>query len=281
MKDYIVTTSQNSKQKTFEKAQSFAAENKLLFVKRKTSLKNISLKYNAEGIFVFTNAELYYWYNETEIRFHPNMSKLRILALQRGKPDRMVKAMGLKPKDKVLDCTMGLGADAIVSSHVVGQGGIVYGLESQWEIATLTKAGFLDYAEQEASCSEKEALFRIKILHQRYEKFLINARENYFDVVYFDPMFRDTIHDSYGIDGIRLLSNQSPLSKEAVANAVRAAKRRVVLKERTNSPEFSRLGFTPLKVGRGIKTQFGVIEKREGFLNGQNSSCHHRAYSVR
>ena len=50
----------------------------------------------------------------------------------------------MESNDDVLDCTMGLGADSIVSSYVVNQGKVVC-LESQWMIYWVVKEGLSLY----------------------------------------------------------------------------------------------------------------------------------------
>ena len=78
------------------------------------------------------------------------------------------------------------------------------------------------------------------------------------DIVYFDPMFRDPLHDSAAIGSLRDLANGSALSAESVEEAKRVARKTVVLKEKRGSTEFARLGFTELARGNA-KTSYGVI----------------------
>lgn len=59
---------------------------------------------------------------------------------------------------------------------------------------------------------------------------------------------------------LRALGNRMPLSKEAVVEALRVGRRRVVLKERRESAEFARLGFKYLSGGRYTRVAYGVIE---------------------
>ena len=73
------------------------------------------------------------------LRYHPNMAKLRILALEQGKHDILVDALQLKLGDCVLDCTCGLGADAIVASCKVGATGRVRSLEASPLLALLVE----------------------------------------------------------------------------------------------------------------------------------------------
>jgi hypothetical protein len=67
------------------------------------------------------------------------------------------------------------------------------------------------------------------------------------DIVYFDPMFRIPVEESSSISPYRFIANPEPLSLEAVTEAVRVARRKVILKDHRDSPEFDRLGFANRK----------------------------------
>ena len=54
------------------------------------------------------------------MEFHPSMGFVRLKRVLNGKPDPMLEASGMEEGDSVLDCTAGLGADALVFS---GKGG--------------------------------------------------------------------------------------------------------------------------------------------------------------
>ena len=64
--------------------------------------------------------------------FHPSMSAVRVKRLRSGGDDPLAASSGMRRGDEVLDCTLGLGADAIVSLRSVRK---VVALESQPVIA--------------------------------------------------------------------------------------------------------------------------------------------------
>ena len=73
------------------------------------------------------------------------MSKNRLISYRRnGSIDPMVRSFALNPGDSVLDCTLGLGADAVVSSYFSGTGKVV-GLESAAAIAYVIRWGMRLY----------------------------------------------------------------------------------------------------------------------------------------
>lgn len=173
--------------------------------------------------------------------FHPNMSALRIKQLQNGQKDLMVECSNMMEGDSVLDCTLGMGADAIVSSFVVGRKGKVVALESQAVIAAIVEHGLKTYETDRKEL--KRAMRAITVIHTDYREYLPKLADNSFDIVLFDPMFRETIEKSVAMQQLKPLANPNPINEEALQEAVRVARKRVLMKERRGSPEFKRLGF--------------------------------------
>ncbi len=255
----LVTTSQNARQSVQERAIDYAKCNQLQFAPRTGSLDEMSSLHDPEPtFFIFTATGMYAWYRQNAVHFHPNMAKLRITHLMQGKHDRMTQVMSLKKGERVLDCTMGMGTDAIVASHVVGQEGYVKAVESEEAIFHLVRYGLATY-DFPGHPYLIEAMRRIHPIHDEGLNFLTQASDQSFHVVYFDPMFRDPITTSSGIAGIRGLSNRNPLTEAHIQQAIRVAQRTVVLKERPGSDEFRRLGFLELPSSRGASVAYGVI----------------------
>lgn len=50
--------------------------------------------------------------------------------LRNGEPDTLLALAGVRPGDRIVDCTAGLGSDAIVFAFAVGDEGTVVALES-------------------------------------------------------------------------------------------------------------------------------------------------------
>lgn len=195
-----------------------------------------------------------------EFFFHPGTAKIRIKSILSGKPDQMIQAMDLRPGDAVLDCTLGLGADALVASFVVGAKGRVVGLEKVAPIAAIVERGLAKYSSPSQPLLN-EAMRRIKVEPIEHLEYLHRAPSESFDVVYFDPFFRVTVKGADQMRPLRTVGDVGPLSLEAVQEACRVARRRVVMKERRESREFARLGFNRIAGGRYARVAFGVIEK--------------------
>lgn len=192
--------------------------------------------------------------------FHPSMAKLRIQRLRQGGVDPMVTAMELGPGQKVLDCTLGFGADAIVSSYVVGETGKVVGWESSPVIACVVREGMARYQQPERSelPALVAALRRIRVERVDHRLELRQLPDASFDVVYFDPMFKYPILHSQPLAPLRLFADDRQLTPAVLEEAKRVARCRVVVKDRADGDELDRLGLTWRVGGRKSPVTFGV-----------------------
>lgn len=215
-----------------------------------------------EGILVVGKKRLSLVYPGGEFFFHPGMAKLRIKDLLNGKTDQMIKALDLRPGDSLLDCTLGLGSDAIVASFV-NESGMTTGIESSPVISLVVREGLAAYDGGEDPALVR-AMRRIRVDCADYNHYLKCLPDKSVDVVYFDPMFRVPGKKSCAMEVLRPLANRSPLSPEALGDALRVAARRVVVKESRKSPEFSRLGIGIISGGKHSPVAYGIIEKRGG-----------------
>lgn len=272
--ELIVTTTNKANREAVDAAHALAARYGLRFVSRE-SVKITDNGGAGSGVNAFSNLQeispplflivgneqLFLQTPSGKYHFHPGMAALRIKRLVAGETDTMVSAMGLHPGDAVLDCTLGLGGDAIVAGHAVGDAGRVVGLESVLSLAILVKEGLAHYHFGYREIDE--AMRRVTAHHASNHDYLARLPDRSFDVVYFDPMFRVTVNTSQGMLPLRELGNPGRVTKELVAQARRAARRRVVLKERRGSAEFARLGFTNLAGGRSSHIAYGYIERND------------------
>lgn len=255
----IVTTGRKFNSDSEILAKTTAEKLNLKFVERENfstdALKKI---YGAENILVAKKNSLRLLTEEGELFFHPNTAHLRIKNLRQGDGDRLIAAGKISEGMKILDCTLGLGSDAIVESFVVGELGKVIALEKNPVIAEIVRHGMKTFSDD----NEKilNAMRRVEIITADYFDFLKSAAENSFDVVYFDPMFRRPINKSSGINPIRPVADHSALTLEAVKEACRVAKFRVILKEHAKSGEFNRLGFKLAAGGKYSSISFGIID---------------------
>ena len=222
------------------------------------SLEELRSTYGVDAVLVARQGLLTLVTSEGELFFHPGMAHLRIKNLLLGHGDHLVRALGLTEGLHVLDCTLGTGADAIVESFAVGESGRVTALESNALIAAVIADGLAhalgDNYEMHA------AMRRIQVHHADALTFLRAAAEDSYDVVYFDPMFRRPLHESAGMNALRGLADPRALTEETIAEARRVARCRVVMKERRESAEFARLGFTEITGGRYSRIAYGVME---------------------
>ncbi|QRG65398.1 class I SAM-dependent methyltransferase [Brevibacillus choshinensis] len=189
--------------------------------------------------------------------FHPNTSAFRIKRLMRGDTDTMLVACQIQPGDHVLDATMGLGADSIVFAHATGVDGHVVGVESEPILAILVEDGFRHWSSDDPAL--EAAMRRVEVRCGNHLEVLKGLPNRSFDVVYFDPMFEMTVQSSNGIAGVREYANPEALQEEAVTEALRVAKKRVVLKEGKTGRMYERFGFTPFR-SRGQQVVYSYKE---------------------
>lgn len=259
MENFIVTTTR--KPDVAEKI--FAAELATRlggnFVEREDfSFDALKKIHGAENILLVKKNSLSVITAEGELFFHPNTAHLRIKNLRGGEGDRLIDALNISAGSKVLDCTLGLGSDALVASFVVGLGGKIVAVEVNPLIAEIIRHGLKNFSDD--SPHILDAMRRVEVVHADCKDFLKTCADNSFDAVYFDPMFRRPVKSSSGLNPIRPLADNRPLTQEIVREACRVAKFRVVMKEHSGSAEFDRLGFTIAAGGKYSSVAFGVIE---------------------
>jgi 16S rRNA (guanine1516-N2)-methyltransferase len=259
----IVTTGIDPSEETRRHAKELAEQFSLPLVERREdSLNELRRRYGTSSVLVVTakGARL-----ETPDKkpffFHPNTAAFRIKRLLRGDTDTMLAACQIQPGDHVLDATLGLGADAIVFAHAVGRAGRVVGIESERLIALLVADGLRHWLSESEAL--RQAMRRVEVRVGHHLDVLKAQPDRSFDVVYFDPMFERTVPSSTGISGIREYANEAPLSEEAVCEALRVARRRVVLKEGKAGQLYQRFGFTPFRT-RGHQVVYSYKETNGG-----------------
>lgn len=256
----VITTGLRSGMDLEERAAELSRALKIPYIRReKQSLDKLKAASGAEVLLLVGHNRLTLVVDGKELFFHPGLAKLRIKELQSGKTDQMIKAMGLQEGNTVLDCTLGLASDALVASFVTGPGGLVIGLEDSQSVAEIVRRGLEDYTGEKPEIIS--AMRRIEVICCHHLNFLREQPDNAFDVVYFDPMFRHPREQSSSMAPLRPLANKHPLTLEAVEEALRVARRRVVMKENRNSQEFIRLNFHTVVGGRYSPVAYGLINK--------------------
>jgi SAM-dependent methyltransferase len=215
----------------------------------------------AEGALVLSAARAVLSAGGSEHAWSPGMGALRLKRLlderagKRVDPaarDPFLDAAGIRQGDAVLDCTAGLGADALLAAAAAGPGGRVLALESSQALAAWTGEGLRRYAA--------EAARRVEVRHADHGEFLARAEPRSFDVIVFDPMFRHARAEPGGFDVVRRLSDPRPLSPEALAAARRVARRWVLVKDGAPGWDLTRLGLIPMPSARGAHRYYARVE---------------------
>ncbi|ASS75424.1 hypothetical protein CIG75_10835 [Tumebacillus algifaecis] len=197
---------------------------------------------------------------ENEFFFHPSMANTRIKRLKSGENDIVIEYTEARAGDVILDCTLGLGSDSIVFAHVVGETGRVIGVEASPVIAYIVQRGLQEFTVDVQAVNV--AMRRVEVVAADHLDYMRTLPDNSVDIVYFDPMFRHTVLKSQSMEPMRVLGDDRPILLEAIGEAKRVARRRIVMKERWYSTEFARLGFQRLRKSSG-STNYGVIDLEE------------------
>ena len=199
--------------------------------RRKDTVSRLVRRCGARAALVAGSQKIYLVHDKREYGFHPGMALQRMHALKSGKKDRLVEAAGLKSGDAFLDCTCGLGADAVVAAYAVGEKGCVRALEASSLLASIVGFGLSGYTHKDQDMVR--AMRRIQVLNRDYARALPELETDSLDVVYFDPMFEEAVPKARSMDLVHLLARGYPPGAEAIREALRVARRCVVIKDRS------------------------------------------------
>ena len=256
---YIVTTVYDASPELITRARCWSEKLHTDYIPReRRSIAALMNIFNTEIIVVGANEGPIIYTPGGKYFFHLSMAELRIKNLINGKHDHMVTAMGLAPGMSVLDCTLGLASDAIVASYVTGTEGTIVGLEHSPILSLVAEEGLQTFASGDIKLAA--ALRRIRVHQTDYLNYLKELPDNSFDIVFFDPMFREPVTSSSNLKPLRYLADSRPLDYDALKQAVRVASTRVVVKEKRNSTVFNELGIFRFIGGRYSSIQYGVLE---------------------
>jgi len=252
-----VTTALAARPADVAAAREAAARHALPFLPREgRSLAAAAAGAGAEALLVLSRRGATLFLDGAERRWDPGMGVLRARRRLRGERDTrdpFLEAADLRPGEAVLDCTLGLAADALVAAVAVGEAGRVVGLESSPALALLAAEGLARLALPAAR--------RIEVRQADAAGALAALPDRSFDLVCFDPMFRHARAQPPGFDLVRRLGDPRPLSPETLAQARRVARRAVLVKDGTPGWDLARLGLTPLPSARGAHRLYARIDR--------------------
>ena len=223
-----------------------------LFLRRHKRGMSEWLEERADALLIFGHDGVTLWDREGHHGFHGGMAHLRRMRLAAGEPDTFVRVAELRKGDAVLDCTLGLGQDALVASLAVGPQGRVVGVEKSLPLAALAAEGLKLYELGPDSC-------RIEVVHADAHEYLRTLPSRSFDVVVFDPMFAKPRKAQPGFDVLRRFADHAPLTPEALQEARRVARRWVVVKGARYTDDLKKLGLTPQPGSRYKEVAWGRV----------------------
>jgi hypothetical protein len=234
-----VTTSGKPEETLVARARDSAREWNLPFIpRRKKEPIGPLLQSKADALLVFEREGVTLWDQEGSFSFNPGMAhlrRLRILSGQEGGEDALVRVAELRAGDHFLDCTLGLGQDALVAAVVVGPRGRVVGLEKSLALYAVVSEGLAAYDYGPQSC-------RVEPVHADSHAYLRSLPSGSFDVVLFDPMFEKPKKSQPAFEMLRRFAEHAPLTPETLEEARRVARRWVVVKGSKYSDDLKKLG---------------------------------------
>ncbi|AME10046.1 SAM-dependent methyltransferase [Gemella sp. oral taxon 928] len=244
-----ITTSVRTNDKLIERAKEIAHQKKFDYIERKKqTVKDILTKYK-EVVVVYKD-KLVYYNEENEFFFHPDTAFLRI---KNNDNEPLIEIINAE-NQRVLDATMGLASDSIVISYY---GHKVVAVEKSEIIHLIVSKGLKNYISDNKMLIK--ALRNIETILSDNLEYLKNCTDNSFDVVYFDPMFINSIMESNNLQGIEKIASRDSLSEELLVEAKRVASKKIVVKAHFRDDIFEKFGFKRI-VRKNSKFHYGVIE---------------------
>ena len=167
------------------------------------------------------------------------------------------KALGLKNlrNPTVLDATAGLGTDSFLMAHA---GCLVTAIERSPAIFALLEDGLRRAAQAgDALETHLEAARRMEI--RRGDFLMMDWPDRAYDVVYLDPMFptgRRKASSRKEMTMLQTFASEDQCESELLPQALRCARRRVVVKRNRRSPELA--GVKPTLKLQGSRSRFDV-----------------------
>jgi len=229
------------------------------------SVTKLMQRYRCSAMLVATEHELRLYDSQHATKplvYHPSMAYVKLKAMLNGRSEHLLELSDCCEGAIVFDCTAGLCSDSLIFSMGVGASGKVIALESQQLLYIVVREGLQHYKAEVPQI--QQAMRRIQLENIHHADYLAALDDNSVDIVYFDPMFRQPLHDSSAIGSIRELANHDALSIEVITQAKRVARKCVLLKEHSRSDEFERLGFTRCDDGQADRVAYGKIQLASG-----------------
>lgn len=227
-----ITTGKRPEQVHIDYAKTLAVQWGLCYIPReKHSIETLLEGLSSEAILIAERDRLVYKGGGLQLFWHPSTAKMATGELEQLGKTALMRALALEPADHIIDGTFGLGSDALRIAMALGKDGRITGLEAQLPLALLATEG-LKQIHKTGSAALIEAAGKIELIHGAHLDYLKGFPSDSADVVYFDPMFEKPQLAAHSVNAFRSIAVQETLSEEAVEEAIRVCRRRVVIKER-------------------------------------------------
>jgi predicted O-methyltransferase YrrM len=232
-----VTTSERYAPELAERARRAATEVGVPYLERTPKRSLVSmLADTADALIVLEAGAVSLVDAQGSLRFSPGLAHLRVKQLDAGvHEDMLLRIAEPREGERVLDCTLGLGADAQVAARLVGPSGALTALEKSTALYLLARHGLETLTPHPRACP-------LQVVHADAGEYLRALPTGAFDVVLFDPMFERQRKSSVAFETLRRHADYAPLTRETVAEAQRVARRVVVVKGSRYSSDFKKLG---------------------------------------
>lgn len=229
----------------------------LPYLLRENTLESMETN-DIHGFLVYGKKGPSLWVGGSTHAFHTGTAKLRLLGMKRGDPDRLCTLLPVNVKT-ILDCTFGEGKDSLVLSWFLGDAGRVIAVEKSAALWEIGQYGLSHFEDEDPTVTG--ALRRISLIHGDFRQILHEAGENAWDVVYMDAMFRRPVKaETNNRDAFRYGACHDQVDIPVLQAAVRAARCRVIVKERPFAEIFRSGLFTHIQCRHGQTTAYGVID---------------------
>ncbi len=247
----IVTTSHKPERRQVVEALELARRLKVRYVSRRHLVRR-----KGETVVVVESKGISALKDDKRLFFHPSLAVIRRSNIKSGERDYLIESLSLNGDESVLDCTLGLGSEAILIAHFLTKGKVV-GLEKSKIVQIVVEDGIkrVDNVPKWVA----EAVKRIEILNADYKEYVRSTKEK-FDCVYVDPMFEHPSCNSPAMDNLRPFVDNSTVDVSDLEFMKKIARKRVVVKARWNDSIFERYEFNRVMGSPKSGISYGVIE---------------------
>lgn len=258
---YLISTSSKTNAYLIEQAKELSQLLQMPYVPRKhQSVEELLDAHHCAGALVVTKEGPSFVTKEgIPHQFHLSMAHLRLLEIDRGHTDHLLRAIGYETATSVLDCTAGLGSDSAIISYGCPQLTRHTAIEGHPILGYITNYGFRHFQHKNPSVTE--SLRRIQLVICNYQDFLNQIEPNRYDVIYLDPMFENPVYESPQFLQWRGHLLESKVTPEIVELALEKSKR-LVIKERKGSRLFKDIPPIEMVGGKYSSISYGIYERR-------------------